>query len=433
LEEIMTTIQPAVDWSAETSAKITPEHLARARLLVGRDLPASRRQPMTTASEDNIRMFAFAYGSDNPLFADPAYARKTRWGGVIAPGPMTFTMGEALLGDPPDEAVVRAKKGLFKGIHNVHSGTDWRWYRPVRPGDTIYSFRGEESVEVKKSQFAGQSVMRTGRIVRMNQRAEVIAVERTLMVLSERATAASRGKYSGTERATYTADDIAAIDAVYAGETVRGAEPRFWEDVEIGEGLGVMAKGPLTVTDIICFHLTGFAVEPFGLATGRLAYQRRRKMPGAFIKDGHGVPDTVIRMHWDDAWAQALGSPIAYDYAYQRECWLYHYLTDWCGDDGIVLRVHDEMRKFNYIGDTQTITGKVVGKTVDGDRAMVDVAVEFTNQRGEMTVKADATIALPSRTHGAADYPAAPDDITARAQAFMARHRELSGASLPPP
>jgi acyl dehydratase len=415
-----------VDWSADTSARITDEHLDRARSLVGYDQPATRRQPVTTATEDNIRMFAFSYGSDNPLYADPGYAEKTRWGGVIAPGPMMFTMGEALRGDPPDEAMVRAKKSLFKGVHNIHSGTDWTWHRPVRPGDTIYSFRGEESVEVKPSEFAGTSVLRVSRAVRMNQHAQVVSVERTLMVLSERATAANRGKYLKTERTHYSDDDLAAIDKIYSAETVRGGEPRYWEDVQVGESLGVMAKGPLTVTDIICFHLSGFAVEPFGLATSRLAYKRRRKMPAAFIKNEYGIPDTVMRMHWDDDWARALGSPIAYDYAYQRECWLFHYLTDWCGDEGIVLHMHDEMRKFNYIGDTQIITGEVVDKKLLDGRALVDVSVQFVSQRQEVTVKAVATIALASRTHGPAEYAEPPADIAARAQAFMDRHRQLS-------
>jgi acyl dehydratase len=418
---------PGVDWSADTSARITPEHIERARTLIGHDEPSTRRQPITVASADNIRSFAYSYGSDNPLHCDRDYARDTRWGDVTAPGPMVISMGEALRGDPPPEALVRAKKGLFKGIHQTHSGTAWEWYRPILPGDAIYGFRAEESVEVKSSEFAGASVLRASRNVRMNQRGEVVAVERALMVLSERATAAKRGKYMAIEPAQYTDEDLAAIDAVYAAETVRGAEPRWWEDVQTGDSLGVMAKGPLTVTDIICFHTSGFALLPFGPVTGRLAYQRRLRMPGAFVKNERGIPDIIMRMHWDDDWARAIGSPFAYDYGFMRECWLHHYLSDWCGDDGIVLRMRDEMRKFNYLGDTQTIFGEVVGKRLDEGRAVVDVAVQFVNQRGEATVSASATIALPSRSHGQADYPDPPPDIAARAKALLARHHQLGG------
>jgi acyl dehydratase len=422
-DSTLTANNSGVDWSADTSARITPEHIERARLLVGYDEAASQRQHVTVATADNIRAFALAYGSDNPLHCEPDYARRTRWGDVIAPGPMTITMGAPMRGDPRPEAIARAKKGLFKGIHQLHSGTRWEWYGPIRPGDTIYRFGGEESVESKQSEFAGTSVVRVSRTVYMNQHAEAVAVERALMVLSERATAAKRGKYKGIEPARYTDAEIAAIDAIYAAEKVRGAEPRFWEDVEIGDSLGVMAKGPLTVTDIICFHVSGFALTPFGPVTSRLAYERRLGMPAAFVKNDRGVPDIIMRMHWDDEWARAIGSPMAYDYGFMRECWLYHYLADWCGDDGIVLHMRDEMRKFNYLGDTQTITGEVVSKRFED--ATVEATIRFISQRGETTVEALATVALPSRAHGQARYPDPPSDMAARAKAFLARHHEL--------
>jgi acyl dehydratase len=416
----------SVDWTEATGARITDEHIERARLLVGYDEVASRRESMTVASEDNIRAFALSYGSDNPLHCESDYARKTRWGDVIAPGTMAVMICAPLRGDPRPKEMARAKKSLFKGIHQLHSATEWEWYQPIRPGDTIYRFSGQENVEVKQSEFAGTSVLRTSREVVMNQHGEVVCVNRLLLVHSERKTAAKRGKYMDIEPAFYTDEDMAAIDAIYAAEQVRGAEPRFWEDVGAGDSLGLMAKGPLTVSDIICLHSTGFALLPFGPATSRLAYKRRQKMPAAFVKDHRGIPDTIMRMHWDDDWARALGSPMAYDYGFQRECWLYHCLSDWCGDDAIVLRMKSEMRKFNYLGDFQKITGEVVDKRVENGCAVIDAKVRFVSQRGDITMDAIATVALPSREHGQAQYPEPPPDVAARAKAFLARHHELS-------
>jgi acyl dehydratase len=394
-------------------------------MLIGFDEPAAQQQQVSVANEDNIRAFAHSYGCDNPLYCDPDYASQTRWGGIIAPGTMVIAMGASLLGDPRPEAIARAKKGLLQGIHQIHSATDWEWYRPVRPGDTIYRFGGQESVEVKQSEFAGTTVLRTSRDVLINQHAEPVCMQRHLLIHSERATAANRGKYKSTEPAHYTDEDLAAIDAIYAAEQVRGAEPRYWEDVEASESLGAMAKGPLTVSDIICLHTTGFAMYPFGPATGRIAYKRRLQMPKAFVKNGRGIPDTVMRMHWDDDWARAVGSPMAYDYGFQRELWLYHYLTDWCGDDGIVLRMRSEIRKFNYIGDFQKITGEVTDRRVEDGRTVVDLAVRFVSQREETTMAATATVALPSRRYGEARYPDPPLNITERSKAILTRHHEL--------
>ena len=421
----MTTKAKSVDWSEDTSARITDEHIERARLLVGYDEPSAKRETTSTATADAIRAFAISYGSDNPLHCDSRYGRHTRWGDVVAPG--TMNIQAPLLGDPRPEHLARAKKGLFRGVHQVHSGTAWEWYQPVRPGDTIHAFAGEESVEVKeRSEFGGRTVLRVSRDVQINQNGQVVCIRRTQLVHSERATAAKRGKYMHIEPASYTNNDLAEIDAIYAGESVRGADPRYWEDVNSGDGLGVMGKGPLTVSDIICTHSTGFALLPFGPATGRLAYKRRLTMPAAFVKNEQGIPDTIMRMHWDGNWARALGSPMAYDYGFQREWWLYHYLTDWCGDDGIVLRMNSQLKSFNYLGDFQKISGEIVDKRVENGSAVVDVNISFVSQRGDTTMVGFATIALPSRGLGQAQYPAAPADIAERAQAFLARHHELS-------
>ena len=418
---------PAVDWQESTSARITPEDVERARSLIGYEEAKSERMWVTVANEDAIRAFAMSYGCDNPLFCDPDYARNTRWGSVVGAGPMISNIGAPLKGDPKPEWVTRARKGLLRNVHWIHAATEWDWYRQILPGDRIYKFTGDDSVEEKKSEFSGTSLLRKHRTINMNQRGEVVCVMRQSMLHTERGTATKRGKYMHIEPATYTDEDLARIDAIYAAEQVRGAETRYWEDTDAGESLGAMAKGPLTVSDILAFHTTGFAQLPFGPAPGRLGYKRRMRMPNAYVKNSKGIPDLVMRIHWEDEWAQKMGSPMAYDYGFQRECWLYHYVSDWCGDDGIVLHMKNEMRKFNYIGDTQTITGEVVNKrSVDG-QSLVDVAVRFTSQRGEVTATSEATIALPSRNGSPADFPAVPADVAERASAFMARHRELGG------
>ena len=412
------------DWKQATGYKITDEDIARAQLLVGYDEASKRRDSARVASADNIRAFAISIGCDNPLFCDEEYARSTRWGTVIAPG--TISIHAPLRGDPRPEHLMRAKKSLFKGIHQMHSGTSFEWYRPIRPGDTVYSFSGEERAEVKQSEYGGRTVLRVSRDVQFNQDAEVICIRRTTLIHSEREAGAKRGKYMGTEPALYSDEDLAAIDAIYAAEKVRGSRPRYWDDVQIGDDLGTMGKGPLTVSDIICMHSTGFALEPFGPTTSRLRFKHKQKMPAAYVKNDQGIPDTIMRMHWDSDWARALGSPMAYDYGFQRECWLHHYLSDWCGDDGFVLRMKSEMRKFNYLGDFQTITGEVVGKHVELGCTAVDAKVRFVSQRGDTTLEAMATIALPSRQYGQPEYPPPPTELAEKAKSFLKRHEELS-------
>jgi acyl dehydratase len=419
------TLKQSEEWKKAVEYEITDHDIERQKKLLGHMQAAKTREYNQTATIDNIRNFAHGCGDDNPLFCDPDYAAGTRWGSVIAPGMMAGILNKPMKGDPVPDEIRVLRKSLFKGVHVFVSGSKWDFYRPILPGDTIYSYNGDETCEVKQSEFSGRSVIAVRKDVKVNQRGEVVAVYRILRVLTERKTAAKKGKYSAIEPAEYTDEDIAKIDEVYANEKVQGGEPRYFEDVSEGDSLGNMAKGPLTVTDVICFHSGGYGFVPYAPTVGRLAYKNRTRIPAFYIKNEHGVPDVAQRLHWDPVWAQAIGNPMAYDYGVMRENYLWHYLSDWAGDDGIITHVHDEIRKFNYMGDTQFVTGEVTGKREEGGQALVDVALRFTNQRGDETVKATATIALPKK-QGLAMYPEVPRDLAEEAARMMARHWELS-------
>lgn len=428
----MTATTPKLDkaleaeWEKATTYSITDEDIERARKLIGLDQPSRFREYVQTATYDAIRNFAVGGGNDNPLYCDPEYARSTRWGDVIAPGMMAGIINRPMLGDPLTAEQRALSKSLFRGIHVFVSGSTWDWYRPIYPGDTIYSFGGEETLDVKPSEFAGRSVIQVRRDVKMNQRGEVVAVYRILRVLTERKTAAKKGKYGDIKPQTYTDDEIAKIEEIYASERVQGREKRYAEDVSIGDSLGRQAKGPLTVTDVICFHAGGYGFVPYAPSVGRIAHKNRKRIAPFYIKNEYGIPDVAQRLHWDPLWAQAIGNPMAYDYGVMRENYLYHYLTDWCGDDGIVLHLKDEIRKFNYMGDTQTVTGEVIDKRDQDGQSVVEVVVQFTNQRGEVTVKANAVIALPTGKNPFPLHPAVPPQLAAKAARMMARHYELA-------
>jgi hypothetical protein len=166
---------------------------------------------------------------------------------------------------------------------------------------------------------------------------------------------------------------------------------------------------------------------PYAPTVGRRAHKNRKRIAPFYVKNEYGVPDVAQRLHWDPVWAQAIGNPMAYDYGVMRENYLWSYLNDWAGDDAIITNVHDEIRKFNYMGDVQMVTGEVVGKRSANGNELVDVVVRFTNQRGEESIKSTATIALPSKARPLPLYPPVPEALAEKAVKMMARHRELGG------
>lgn len=427
MTEAKTDIKQSEEWQKATAYEILDSDIERQRKLIGVWEPQRTAEYVQTVSEDSIRNWAYACGDDNPIFTDPNYARTTRWGGVIAPGMFVGQVNKPMKGDPLSDEVKALKKSLFKGIHVFVSGSAWNFYRPVRPGDTIYSYGGELTCEVKQSEFAGRSVIITSRRVKINQRAEVVATYDILRVLTERKTAVKKGKNLSIEPATYTEEEFQQIENIYANEHVQGGKKRYFEDVAEGDSLGLQAKGPLTVTDVICFHAGGYGFVPYAPTANRRAHKNRQRIPAFYVKNEYGIPDVAQRLHWDPVWAQAIGNPMAYDYGVMRENYLWQYLNDWAGDDGVIVHVHDEIRKFNFMGDVQRVTGEVLAKRVENGQNLVDVAVRFVNQREEETVRSTATIALPSKDKPFPLYPEVPAELAETAAKMMARHWELGG------
>lgn len=412
---------------ADTKGKITDEDIARQEEVVGLFEPSPHREFHAQVSADSIRNFALSVGDDNPLYTDPVYAKTTRWGSVIAPSIMTAIINEPLKGDRIPSEVRKRARGLFKGCQIFMSGGTWNWYRPMYPGDTIHSFEGEESCEVKESEFGGRTVHVIRRYVKLNQRGEVVGIYRALRIMAERDTARKKGKYADIEAASWDKDQISDIDQRYLTESPQGGTPRWFEDVTEGETFGPIQKGPLTMTDMVLTHVAGYGFAPQRmLATSRVAAKDRDRMPYMYSRNAQGVPDTEARVHWDGELAKKVGNPQAYDWGLLREFWLHHALTDFAGDDGFVLKQRDEIRKFNYMGDLQILTGEVERSYAEGHQHLVDVRVAAENQRGEETAFAEATIALPSKEHGPVVLPPVPQDLQSQATSFLAEHHRRS-------
>jgi len=414
------------DKNANYDGTIREEDIAQAHKLCGHLFPEKNAELYTSAHADAMRNFAHGYGDDNPLYTDEGYGSSTVWKTQIAPPLIGVALNKPMLGDPRP---VDLKRPGFRGVHNFVSGTEWEFYRPVRPGDTLHTLVGYESVEEKESEFAGRTVIIRRRHVRMNQDAEVVSVARVILIHAERKAARSRKKYT-IEPAVYTDEDFARLDAIYAAEERRGSETRWFEDVSIGDKLGPIAKGPLTTTDIIVFHAGGYGFTPFAPTTSRLAHRNRQRIASFYVKNAQGIPDVAQRVHWDSEWAKQVGAPMAYDYGVMRDCWLSHLITDWMGDNAWLLRQSSEIRKFNYMGDSHILTGEVVAKRIEDGRPVVDIELRGINQREENTCPATATIVLPSREHGDVRLPDVPAELAEQAAQMLQRHRELQAASM---
>jgi acyl dehydratase len=338
-------------------------------------------------SFEAILRYVNGIGDVNPLFRDPKYARNTQYGALIAPPNWLYSVFPTWV-----------LQGL-PGIHAFHSGNDWRFYRPIYVYDTITPeciFTGY----VRGSAFSEKMVMEYQRALFYNQRQELVAETDLYLVRAERSSARKAGKYKSLRLPhPWTEQEAAKVDEDVLAEEVRGARPRYWEDVEVGDKLQPVVKGIFGYTDFMAYTV---GAAPVSVAAHGAMLRQYRKHPAWAFRD----PDTmawepVYGVHYLKAAAKAAGVPYCYDAGAERQGWVINLLTNWMGDDGWIKKNYAEYRKFVYMSDAVWLTGEVVGKYIDENgEPCVDIETHGVNQRGEDTVPGHSTVILPSRERG---------------------------------
>jgi acyl dehydratase len=372
------------------AGRIDDTALADMRTHIGEPYALKPWNEITTA--DAIRRFAAGIGDDNPLWWDEAYGKSSPWGGMIAP-PSYLYSGDTGL-KLADEAHRLSVADYLPGVLGFWSGDVWKFPRPVRLGERL---RGEgmlHDVRETRPRPDGRTLLQVERSVYTGDNGEVVAeLERTYF-RTERRDSASKG-YGDYKPARYSDEERAALRRHYDAEPRqrRGSRPRAWHEVEVGEPLGRLAKGPFNLTSMVGYFI---GVGNPLLLTNRLMHDYLNAHPGVRVMDDNNVEDTVGAAHWDPYhWTQA-GMPNGYDVGSQRIAWMTHLLTDWCGDAGWVAELSARIKRPNFYGDLTWITGSVIAKRCgDNDEPLVDCAVEAHNQRGELTAFGSATLRLP--------------------------------------
>jgi len=366
---------------------ITDEALERWRHRIGSRFRVSNAFN-ELASKDALRHFADGIGDGNPLWRDAEYARKTRYGCIMAQPNWLYSVFPTWV-----------LQGL-PGVHAFHSGNDWDFYKPILVGDTITPECIFTGFQEKKSQFAGRMVMEYQQSRFYNQHGEMVAKTNLWIVRTERRAARQTGKYHQIKLPhPWTEEELKKVEEDVLAEEIRGANPRYWEDVQVGEELRPVVKGPFGLTDMIAYCVGAAPVQMLAHGLGLQLY--RRHPAWAFRDPGTKALEPVYGVHYNKAAANAAGLPYPYDVGAQRQCWLIHLLTNWMGDGGWLKRNYCEYRRFVYMSDAVWFRGKVVRKYVDEDgEYCVDIETHGVNQRAEDTAPGCSTVALPSREKG---------------------------------
>ncbi|MHB8695715.1 MAG: FAS1-like dehydratase domain-containing protein [Solirubrobacteraceae bacterium] len=385
------TTQDASTISRELAqARFTDELLQEMRDLIGTELRTASSVNNEDATRLAILRFTEGIGDDNPLWTDPEYAILTRFGGIVAPPSFIFAcLGSVQVG--------------WRGLGGFHAETKLNFLRPIHLGDHVTArvfFDGFDGPS--DSKFAGRRIKDYLRQEYYNQDGELIARFICSRMRFERGEMQSRADSRKiTIPHPWTDVELREIEEQILAEAPRGATPRYWEDVNVGDEVDVLTKGPIGLTDEIAYVASGAAPIP-RLAAHRVALRRYHRHPKWAFRDPttHAL-EPVYSVHYNDYAARLQGAQAAYDVGIQRTCWQIHSLTDWMGDDGFVKAANSQYRSHVYLSDVVRLGGRITNKEVDADGdAVVHLETWARNQRDVNAMPGTAVVALPTRADG---------------------------------
>lgn len=334
---------------------------------IGIEIDLNKQRFLVEATRDNIKNYAEAVGDNNPLWINEEYAKKSRFGMITAPPTFLYnvthgsTPALSAPGTPPPRSL-----GL------LYAGAELEFFRPILLGDK-FNVRGKAiNINRKQSKSLGPMLFATGEAYYYNQRKELIGTIRTtvchFMPPETQAIRFDREPRPGIE--------VKSPDLLAFERKRRGAEPRFWEDIEAGmEMAPPLEKGLLTMMEIVRFGL----LVP---SAPRRIEQRR-----PYVEIGFSREEMQKRA----------GLENASDYGPQRVCWLSQFVTDWMGDDGTLKKLSCQIRHPNIIGDINVLKGRVKNKRIENGEHLVDCEIWVENQSGLVTAPGQATVALPPK------------------------------------
>lgn len=124
-------------------------------------------KPVTVEIEKGmIRKFAEAIEDPNPLWQDEKYAKKARYGGIVAPPGLLMA---AMMRGRGMELPFQLPMGRI-----LDGGGEWEYFKPIRPGDVLTVVDKLYDLRVREGRM-GKMLFIVTELTWTNQKGELVA------------------------------------------------------------------------------------------------------------------------------------------------------------------------------------------------------------------------------------------------------------------
>lgn len=311
-------------------------------------------EPMVFEMEKGaIKRYAEVIGDANPLWTDEARAGKSRYGGLVA-----MPIFLAYL-NPFHHGVERPR--AFP--RSASAGNEFEFFHPVRPGDVITVTKKFTDLYEKKG---GKGPL--------------------LFMVDEGTYVNQRGELVGRSRWTLVTWDAPPAPKEAGSRKFPEPPPRFYGYLgKRPPELRIEATAPLPRQVVFEEVEEGMELPPLVRTLSHDLFVRF-----AACNSEYGC------QHVDYLYAAAVGWRDCIAQGLLGSSYLCKLMTDWMGEDGILLRLKDSYRGVGYPGDTWTCKGKVARKYRRDGENRIDCDIWIENQDGAIVTPGSATVAVPS-------------------------------------
>jgi len=140
--------------------------------LIGRELPPFE-MPI---EKGKIKEFAEAIGDDNPIYYDPSYSPKTKFGAI--PAPPTFTATKAFWRKGGTNAEITGLDNRFI----LHGEEEYEYFAPIRAGDTLTCKAVITEAYEKAGKRGGKMTFVVFKFNFFNQKGEKVLTSRSTLI-----------------------------------------------------------------------------------------------------------------------------------------------------------------------------------------------------------------------------------------------------------
>ena len=330
-------------------------------------------------SADAIQHFAFGTSDSNPLWTDPDYAAKSPLGKLQAPPAFLVSNLYPILHGAPMKAPLASLIG----------GVEYEWHKPILVGDRLTPEARQKDFLEKTNKAGRRLNFVTSEVTYRNQDNDLVGRATYTMIM-----AAQIGTQLMMEHEirAYSEEDIANMEKAWRNEERRGGEPRYVEDVNVGNEIPSILRGPLTIGDMVAWNA---AIGPSYKAGSWGYLDLTGAMHSAMYNPETNFPVKYSQQHEDFKLAAGRGMPAPFDNGVMRFAWIAPLYTNWMGDAGFLKRLNVQIRLPGLYGDLVTYRATVTEK--NDETGSVSLDLTGTNQNEKVATVGSAEVILPKK------------------------------------